>query len=104
MTVLTDLALGIYNARWGIALFRQGCSQRQYSQVLWGIGFIAAAIAALLGGASHAVGEQSPAVRRKLWERDNLGHRVHERRHVCKYGSCKHVAAAKGKIASLARW
>ena len=68
MTVLTDLALGICNARWGIALFREGCSQRQYSQVLWGIGFIAAAIAALLGGASHAVGDQSPAVRRKLWK------------------------------------
>ena len=68
MTVLTDLALGICNARWGIALFRQGCSQRQYSQVLWGIGFIAAAVAAVLGGISHAVGDQSPTTQRKLWK------------------------------------
>ena len=82
MTVLTDLALGICNARWGIALFRQGCSQRQYSQVLWGIGFIAAAIAALLGGASHARGRSVTRRTAQAVERDNLGHRVHERRHV----------------------
>ena len=68
MTVLTDLALGFCNARWGIALFRQGHAQRQFSQVLWGIGFIAAALAAVLGGASHAVGDQSPTLRRRLWK------------------------------------
>lgn len=68
MTVFTDLLLGILNARWGVALLRQGSSQRQYSQLLWGIGFLAAAIAAVLGGASHAVGEQSPVIRRKLWK------------------------------------
>ena len=72
MTVLTDLALGICNARWGIALMRQGGSQRQYSQVLWGIGFLAAAMAAILGGISHAVGDQSPSTRRKLWKGTTL--------------------------------
>lgn len=65
--MLTDLLLGMCNARWGIALLRQGSAQRQYSQVLWGIGFIAVAMAAVLGGISHAVGEQSPPVRRRLW-------------------------------------
>ena len=68
MTVLTDLLLGYCNARWGIDLLRQGRAQRQHSQVLWGIGFIAAAIAAVLGGLSHAVGDQSPSTRRKLWQ------------------------------------
>lgn len=68
MTVFTDLLLGVCNARWGIALLRQGGSQRQYSQILWGIGFIAAAVAAILGGISHAVGDQSPSARRKLWQ------------------------------------
>jgi hypothetical protein len=68
MTVLTDLVLGICNARWGTDLVRQGCSRRQFSQVLWGIGFLAAAIAAILGGLSHAVGDQSPETRRKLWK------------------------------------
>ena len=68
MTVFTDLVLGFLSARWGIALLRQGSSQRQYSQLLWGIGFIAAAVAAVLGGASHAVGDQSPALRRRLWK------------------------------------
>lgn len=72
MTVVTDLALGFCNARWGVALFRQGCTQRQYSQVLWGLGFLAAAVAAILGGASHAVGEQSPDTRRKLWKGTTL--------------------------------
>ena len=67
MTVLTDFALGLCSARWGIALIRQGCAQRELSQALWGIGFLAAATAAILGGASHAVGAQSPATRRKLW-------------------------------------
>jgi len=67
MTVLTDLLLGICNAHWGIALLRQGSAQRQYSQVLWGIGFMAAAMAAVLGGISHAVGDQSPPARRRLW-------------------------------------
>ena len=32
----------------------------------------AAAFAAVLGGASHAVGEQSPALRRKLWKGTTL--------------------------------
>ncbi len=72
MTVLTDLALGFCNARWGIALVRQGCAQRQGSQILWGLGFLAAAIAAVLGGASHAVGDQSPTLRRKLWKGTTL--------------------------------
>ena len=72
MTVLTDLALGICNAWWGVALFRRGCSQRQYSQALWGIGFIAAAFAAVLGGAAHAVGDQSPTLRRRLWKGTTL--------------------------------
>ncbi|MDE2816519.1 MAG: hypothetical protein OXM03_00920 [Chloroflexota bacterium] len=72
MTVLTDLALGICNARWGAALFRQGCAQRQYSQILWGVGFLAAAMAAILGGISHAVGDQSPPTRRKLWKGTTL--------------------------------
>lgn len=68
MTVLTDFVLGICNARWGIALLRQGSSRRQVSQILWGIGFLAAAVAAVLGGVSHAVGDQSPPTRRKLWK------------------------------------
>ena len=72
MTVLTDCVLGICNAWWGVALLRQGCRQRQYSQALWGLGFIAAAVAAVLGGASHAVGDQSPATRRKLWKGTTL--------------------------------
>ena len=72
MTVLTDVVLGICNARWGIALLRQGGSQRQYSQMLWGLGFLAAAVAAVLGGASHAVGDQSPSTRRKLWKGTTL--------------------------------
>ena len=72
MTVLTDLLLGYCNARWGIDLLRQGRAQRQYSQVLWGIGFIAAAIAAVLGGLSHAVGDQAPATRQKLWKGTTL--------------------------------
>ncbi len=72
MTVLTDLLLGYCNARWGINLLRQGRAQRQNSQVLWGIGFIAAAIAAVLGGLSHAVGDQAPATRQKLWQGTTL--------------------------------
>lgn len=72
MTVLTDLALGFCNARWGVTLLRGGCTRRQYSQVLWGLGFLAAAVAAILGGLSHAVGEQSPDTRRKLWKATTL--------------------------------
>ncbi len=68
MTVLTDVVLGFCNARWGVALLREGYAQRQYSQMLWGLGFMAAAIAAILGGISHAVGDQSPSTRRKLWK------------------------------------
>lgn len=72
MTVLTDLLLALCNAKWGIALLRQGVSQRQFSQITWGIGFLAAAVAAVLGGTSHAVGDQSPAWRRKLWKGTTL--------------------------------
>lgn len=68
MTVVTDLMLGMCNAHWGIELLRQGKAQRQTSQYLWGLGFIAAAFAAVLGGISHAVGDQSPPTRRKLWK------------------------------------
>ena len=66
--MLTDLALGACNASWGVALLRRARAQRQWSQALWGAGFIAAAAAAVLGGASHAVGDQSPAARRALWK------------------------------------
>ena len=68
MTVLTDLLLGACSARWGVTLLRQGSARRQVSQVLWGVGFLAAAAAAVLGGLSHAVGDQSPAARRKFWQ------------------------------------
>lgn len=68
MTVLTDVLLGVCTAWWGIDLLRRGRARRERSQVLWGLGFMAAAVAALLGGASHAVGEQAPAARRALWK------------------------------------
>ena len=72
MTFLTDLLLGMCNAHWGYALLRQGHAQRQTSQLLSGLGFIAAALAAVLGGISHAVGDQSPSTRRKLWKGTTL--------------------------------
>ena len=68
MTVLTDVLLGVCTAWWGLDLLRRGRARRQRSQIFWGLGFIAAAAAALLGGASHAVGEQAPAARQALWK------------------------------------
>ena len=104
MTVLTDLALGICNAWWGVALFRRGCSQRQYSQALWGIGFIAAALAAVLGGAAHAVGDQSPTLRRRLWKGTTLSTGFTSASMLASAALACTTQPLQGKLISWASW
>ena len=69
MTLVTDYVMGALAAIWAMKLFRAAAATGSLPTRLWGLAFVATAVASFTGGSYHGfIQMMSPAAAKALWK------------------------------------
>lgn len=69
MTLVTDYVMGAFAAVWAVRLLRDAAASGSLPTRLWGMAFVATAVASFAGGSYHGfIQMMSPAAARVLWK------------------------------------